>query len=70
MLLRARIYTFVATKNRGLAKKAMHELAEIDPNMVAAFLQKGGNMELAKLAREVVTGLGIAPKQKVRMRMR
>jgi hypothetical protein len=70
LLLRARAFTFVATKNRGLARKAMEELAAIDPNMVAAFLQKGSNMELAKMAREIATSHGVMPKQKVRMRMR
>jgi hypothetical protein len=70
LLLRARAYTFVATKNRGLARKAVEDLAAIDPNMVAAFLQKGGNMELAKIAREIAQTLGVVPKQKIKMRMK
>jgi hypothetical protein len=67
MLYRAQVYTLMATKNRGLAKKAMMKLGTIDPNMVAAFVGKGNNPQIQKMAKQVIQGLGIMPKQKVRM---
>ncbi len=67
MLYRAQVYTFMATKNRGLAKKAMEKLGTIDPNMVAAFVGKGNNPQIQKMAKQVIQGLGMMPKQKVRM---
>jgi len=67
MLYRAQVYTFMATKNRGLAKKAMMKLGSLDPNMVAAFVGKGNNPQIQKMAKQVIQGLGIMPKQKVRM---
>jgi hypothetical protein len=70
MLLRAQVYAFMGVKKRGLAKQSMQKLAEVEPNLVAQFAMKGGNPELAKMAREIIQGLGIVPKQKVRMRMR
>ena len=70
MLYRAQVYTFMATKNRGLAKKAMENLASIDPNMVAAFVLKGGNPQLAKMAKQVIQTSGAMPKQKMRMMRR
>ena len=66
MLHRARVYAYMATKNRGLAKKAMMRLAEIDPNMVAAFVVKGGHPQVVKLAKQVVQRAGMVPRQKMR----
>jgi hypothetical protein len=63
VLLRAQVYTFTSTKNRGLARKAMTQLAQVDPNMVLMF-QKGGNPEISKMARQ------LAPKQRVKRVMR
>jgi tetratricopeptide (TPR) repeat protein len=68
MLLRAQVYTFTATKKRGRAQKAMEQLLEVDPNMVAAFVQKGQRPEIARLARQVLGSSGALPKQKIRMR--
>jgi tetratricopeptide (TPR) repeat protein len=68
MLLRAQVYTFTATKKRGRAQKAMEQLLEVDPNMVAAFVQKGQRPEVSRLARQVLGSAGAIPKQKIRMR--
>lgn len=67
MLLRAQVYTFFGTKNRGLARRAMVGLAMVDPNHLAAFLAKGSSTEMQAMAREVLTELNYAtrPKQKV-----
>lgn len=67
MLLRAQVFTFFGTKNRGLARNAMRSLAIVDPNHLAAFMVKGTGTEMQAMAREVLTELNYAtrPKQKV-----
>ncbi len=70
MLLRAQVYTYMATKKRGRAKEAMERLFEVDPNMVAAFVQRGTRPELSRLAKQVLAGAGALPKQKMRVRTR
>ncbi|MDH3202010.1 MAG: tetratricopeptide repeat protein [Myxococcales bacterium] len=70
MLLRAQVYTYMATKKRGRAKQAMEQLLEVDPNMVAAFVQRGTRPELSRLAKQVLAGAGALPKQKMRVRTR
>jgi len=70
MLLRAQVYTFTATKKRGRAREAMEQLLEIDPNMVAAFVQKGTRPELSRLAKQVLADAGALPKPKMRVRTR
>jgi len=70
LLYRAQIYTFLHLKKKGLAAKAMEQLAAIDPNMVASFTQKGAHPELGKIARKVLTKAGVIPKQRTRVRMR
>lgn len=70
LLLRAQVFTFVASKNRGLARKAMEQLATVDPNMLAAFLQKGTPPEVSQFARQLLTQGGFAPKPRVRRVMR
>lgn len=67
LLLRAQIYTFFATKNRGLARKAMEKLAEVDVNQLGPFMQKTTPLDMQKLAGEVVRGTGLVPKQKIKM---
>jgi len=67
MLYRAQVFTYMSTKNRGLAKSAMQKLGALDPNMVAAFAVKASNPELAKMARQVLQSAGAIPKQKVKM---
>ena len=68
MLWRARVYTYVATKKRGRAKEAMEKLMEVDPNMVAAFVQRGTRPEISRLAKQVLAGAGALPKPKMRAR--
>ena len=68
MLLRAQVYTYTATKKRGRARQAMEQLLEVDPNMVAAFVQKGTRPELTRLAKQVLAGAGALPKPKMRVR--
>jgi hypothetical protein len=67
MLLRAQVYTYIAQKKRGRASEAMQALSSIEPNLVAAFLQKGNPPELIKLARQVLGGAA-QPKMQRRMR--
>ena len=56
-----------ATKNRGLARKAMEKLLVRDPSMVAALVQKGGHPELQKMARGLLGSSGVLPKPKVKI---
>lgn len=70
MLLRAQVYTYTATKKRGRARESMERLLQVDPNMVAAFVQKGQRPEVARLAKQVLAGAGALPKQKMRVRTR
>ncbi|HEY6878884.1 MAG TPA: tetratricopeptide repeat protein [Polyangiales bacterium] len=70
LLWRAQVYTFMATKNRGLAKKALDQLIAIDPNMVAPFIQKNMNPELQKLAMQALADAGLAPRAQMKMRMK
>lgn len=69
MLYRAQVWSFHAVKKRGLAKKSMEGLAQIDPNMCAAFIAKGAHPQLAQLARQVIQAAGMMPKpQRIRVR--
>jgi tetratricopeptide (TPR) repeat protein len=70
MLLRAQVYTYTAEKKRGRARQAMEQLLEVDPNMVAAFVQKGQRPEISRLAKQVLAEAGALPKQKMRVRTR
>jgi tetratricopeptide (TPR) repeat protein len=70
LLWRAQVYTFMATKNRGLAKKALDALIAIDPNMVAPFVQKNMNPELQKLAMQALSDAGLAPRPQMKTRMK
>jgi hypothetical protein len=66
MLLRAQVYTFTALKKRGLAKRAIDQLAAIEPNLLGSFLVKGTSPELAKLARQALAEAGAMPKLKIK----
>jgi hypothetical protein len=70
LLWRAQVYTYMATKNRGLAKKALDALIGIDPNMVSPFVQKNVNPELQKLAMTALADAGLAPRPQMKMRMK
>jgi hypothetical protein len=67
LIYRAQVYTYMATKNRGLARKAMEALAALDPNMVAPFMMKGVRPELKELAKSVFQSTGAVPRQKMRV---
>lgn len=66
MLLRALVFTCFQLKKRGLAKKAMDTLADIEPGMVAAFTLKGTPPEIIALARQTLAQSGFAPKMKMK----
>ena len=66
MLLRAQVFTYFQLKKRGLAKKAMDKLAEVEPGMLAAFTLKGTPPEIIQLARQTLAQAGFAPKMKVK----
>jgi hypothetical protein len=66
MLLRAQVFTCFQLKKRGLAKKAMDMLAEIEPGMLAAFTLKGTPPEIIQLARQTLAQAGFAPKMKIK----
>jgi tetratricopeptide (TPR) repeat protein len=70
LLYRAQVYTYVNTKNRGLAKRALDRLVALDPNMVAPFVQKNVKPELQKLALSALADAGLAPRQQMKMRMK
>jgi hypothetical protein len=64
-LLRGQVYTYAALKKRGLVKKALDELGAIEPNLIAPFLQKGAPPEIATIAKQSLSELGIGkPKTK------
>lgn len=71
MVHRAQVYTFVQTKNRGLARQAMAALVATDPNLVAPFLvqkaKKPADVELQKLAREVLGAANFQTRPKTKM---
>ncbi|HEX7478282.1 MAG TPA: hypothetical protein VF331_10785 [Polyangiales bacterium] len=66
MLLRAQVFTSFQLKKRGLAKKAMETLAEVEPGMLAAFMMKGTQPEIIQLAKQTLTSAGYAPKMKIK----
>ena len=70
LLYRAQVYTYVATKNRGLARKALDQLIAIDPNMLAPFVQKNVRPELSKLALSALADAGLAPRPQMKVRMK
>jgi hypothetical protein len=66
MLLRAQVFCYFQLKKRGLAKKAMDTLADLEPGMVAAFMQKGTPPEIIALARQTLSQAGFGPKMKIK----
>lgn len=66
MLLRSQVFTYSALKKRGLATRAMQALVAIEPNLLGAFLLKGGPPDVAKLARQVLAESGAGPKIKIK----
>ena len=70
LLYRAQVYTYSLTKNRGLAKKALDALVQIEPNMLSPFVQKNVKPELQKLAMQALSDAGLAPRLQMKMRMK
>ncbi len=70
MLYRAQVYTYLKVKKKGLAQRAMKDLAKVDPNLLAPFLGKGARPELSKMARKALQGMGLAPKPKMKVQRR
>lgn len=66
LLLRAQVFTYFQLKKRGLAKRAMDTLAEVEPGMLAAFTMKGTNPEIIALARQTLASAGFGPKVKIK----
>lgn len=66
MLLRAQVFTNVQLNKKGLAKKAMETLAEVEPGMLAAFMMKGTRPEIIQLAKQTLSAAGFAPKLKIK----
>ena len=67
VLLRAQVYTFHATKNRGLMRAALAELASRDPNQVAPFVQpKGVHPEIRNAALEALQLAGYQTRPKTK----
>lgn len=69
LLLRAQAFTYFATKNRGLARKALDGLIAIDPNLIGAFAQPKMAPEIQKTAREALEAAGYMTRQRVKQRM-
>ncbi|MGB0679863.1 MAG: tetratricopeptide repeat protein, partial [Polyangiales bacterium] len=67
LLLRAQVYTYSATKNRGLARQALGQLAEISPMMLAPFAGRGMHPDIQGLARQLLTKSGVLPQAKPRI---
>lgn len=67
MIYRAQVFTFMATKNRGLARTAMFALAQHEPNHLAPFVMKGASLEMQTMAKEVLSEIGFQTKQKTKM---
>ena len=71
MIARAQVFTFFGTKNRGLARKAMDALVATDPNLLAPFLVTKAatptDVEMQKMAREVLGAANFQTKQKTKM---
>ena len=70
MLYRAQVYAYYRGKQKGLAQKAMRNMAKIDPNLLAPFLGKRVRPELSKMATKALKDMGMAPKRKMQVQRR
>ena len=66
LILRAQVYACYGVKKRGLATTAMTKLAEIDPMLLASFMQKGVAPELQQAAKRMLSAMGVMPKPQIR----
>lgn len=69
-LLRAQVFAYGATDDIKNARTAMHQLAKVDPRIVAGFAQKGVHPLVVKEAKKILERSGMLPKQTVRGPMR
>jgi hypothetical protein len=67
MLYRAQVFTFMGTKNRGLARNAMAMLAQVEPNLLAPFVTKGSSADMQNMAKEVLAETGFQTRQKMKI---
>ena len=71
MIHRAQVFTYLGTKNRGLAKRAMTALVLIDPNHLATFMMARAitpeQIEMQKMAKEVLTEANYQTRPKTKM---
>lgn len=67
VLLRAQVYTYLATKNRGLMRKAMSKMAARDPNQLSPFATKSASPELQQAVRDVLSEAGFATRAKTKI---
>jgi len=68
---RAQVFTYLGTKNRGLAKRAMTALVLIDPNHLAPFMMARAvtpeQIDMQKMAKEVLTEANYQTRPKTKM---
>jgi hypothetical protein len=69
-LLRARVFAYGALDDLKSARTAMHQLAKVDPRIVAGFAQKGVHPLLVKEAKRILERSGVMPRVTVRGPMR
>jgi hypothetical protein len=69
-LLRAKVFAYGAMDDLKNARTAMHQLAKLDPRIVAGFAQKGVHPLLVKEAKKILERSGMMPKMMVRGPMR
>lgn len=64
-LLRAQVFAYGAVGDTKKARGAMHQLAKIDPRIVAGFAQKGVHPLLVEEAKKILQRSGAMPKPKL-----
>lgn len=65
-LLRARVFAYGAVDDLKRARTAMHQLAKIDPRIVAGFAQKGVHPLIVQEAKKILERSGMMPRMTVR----
>ncbi|GAC1547033.1 MAG: hypothetical protein NVS3B10_10910 [Polyangiales bacterium] len=69
-LLRAKVFAYGAIDDLKTARGAMHQLAKMDPRIVAGFAQKGVHPLLVKEAKKILERSGAMPRTVMRGPMR
>lgn len=65
-LLRSQVFAYGAMDDIKKARTAMHQLAKIDPRIVAGFAQKGVHPLLVQEAKKILERSGNLPRMTVR----